>query len=129
MTQLLLDTQVVLWWIDDSARLSVRARAAISNPGHECLVSLVSVWEMAIKAHLGKLKLPKPVGLFVPDQLHANGFQQLDIAFRDVARVEALPDHHRDPFDRLLIAQALERDLPVVTSDKVFRTYGVRRVW
>ena len=129
MTPYLLDTQVFLWWIDDAPQLTARARAAIADPRHECLVSLASVWEMAIKARLGKLTLPKPVLTFVPTQLHANGFRQLDIGFRDVARVEMLPDHHRDPFDRLLIAQALERDLPVVTSDKVFRTYGVRRVW
>ena len=129
MTAVLLDTHVFLWWIEDSPRLSRRARAAIADRDHECLVSLASVWEMAIKARLGKLRLPKPVGAFVPEQLHANGFQQLDIGFREVARVEVLPDHHRDPFDRLLIAQALERDVPIITTDTVFREYGVRRVW
>jgi len=129
VTAVLLDTNAFLWWIDESSRLSGRARRAISDPHHDCFVSLVSIWEMAIKCRLGKLKLPKPVAAFVPEHLNANRFRQLDIGFRDVARVEALPDHHRDPFDRLLIAQALERGLAVVTSDEVFGDYGVRRVW
>lgn len=129
MKTLLLDTHAFLWWVGDSPQLPARARAAIADPETACVLSLASAWEMAIKAHLGKLRLPKPVALFVPEQLQLNGFAQLEIGFRDVARVEGLPDHHRDPFDRLLIAQALEQDLAVVSRDAVFRKYGVRRVW
>jgi PIN domain nuclease of toxin-antitoxin system len=84
---------------------------------------------MAIKASLGKLRLPAPAGRFVADQLATNGFQSLAIDLRHVARVELLPWHHRDPFDRLLAAQALEEDLAIVSADAVFRRYGVKRTW
>ncbi|HSM50461.1 MAG TPA: type II toxin-antitoxin system VapC family toxin [Thermoanaerobaculia bacterium] len=127
--RLLLDTHVFLWWIAGGEELSRRARAAIADPAHECRLSLASVWEMAIKASLGKLRLPAPVARFVPEQLAANGFLALPIALAHAARVEQLAWHHRDPFDRLLAAQALEEDLALVTADPLFRRYGVRRVW
>jgi len=127
--RLLLDTHAFLWWVDGGERLSKRARAAIANPKHECLVSLVSCWEIAVKLSLGKLRLATPFQRFLPEQLAANGFAPLPIDLRHVARVADLPFHHRDPFDRLLIAQALEEDLAIVSADAVFRKYGVKRVW
>ena len=127
--RLLLDTHVFLWWIDDAPALSRKARAAIAAPQNQCLLSLVSSWEMAIKVSLGKLELPDAIERFIPDQLAANGFGQLQINFRHVAKVATMAFHHRDPFDRLLIAQAMEDGLPVVTSDPVFKKYGVKVIW
>jgi PIN domain nuclease of toxin-antitoxin system len=127
--QLLLDTHAFLWWVDDAGELSRRARSVIADPRNECLLSLVSCWEMAIKASLGKLRLATRIDRFVPEQLAANGFRQLGIDLRHVARVARLAFHHRDPFDRLLAAQALEDGLAVVSADSVFRKYGIRRIW
>jgi PIN domain nuclease of toxin-antitoxin system len=127
--RLLLDTHAFLWWVEDARALSRAAKAAIRNPANECFVSLASCWEMAIKSSLGKLKLPDPMDRFVPEQLAANAFQQLPIAFRHVARTSAMPFHHRDPFDRLLASQALEEGLAIVSADRVFRNYGVKRIW
>jgi PIN domain nuclease of toxin-antitoxin system len=125
----LLDTQAFLWWIDDARALSAKARRAIGDPDNECLVSLASCWELAIKLSLGKLRLPGAIERFIPEQLAANTFRQLSIDFRHVARVASLPFHHRDPFDRLLAAQALEERCAIVSADPVFRKYGVTRVW
>ncbi len=122
--RLLLDTHVFLWWIDDAQPLSRRAREAIASAENECLVSVASCWEMAIKASLGKLELPAPIERFIPEQL-----QRLEIDFRHVARVATMTFHHRDPFDRLLAAQALEEGLTFVSAEPVFRKYKVRRLW
>lgn len=84
---------------------------------------------MAIKISVGKLKLAEPLEQFVPEQLQCNGFHQLPISFRHVAGVASLPFHHRDPFDRLIIAQALAERLPVLTADKTFDAYGIQRLW
>lgn len=127
--RLLLDTHAFLWWIADDARLSNRARSAIANRKDECFVSLASCWEMAIKVSLDKLTLAAPVDRFVPEQLATNGFGLLPIEFAHVARVARLAFHHRDPFDRLLTAQALIEDLALVSADPIFRRYGVKRVW
>lgn len=127
--RVLLDTQAFLWWINASPNVSSRARREIRDPGNEIVLSMASCWEIAVKMSVGKLRLPEPLVRFVPEQLQANGFALLDIAFSHVAKVAALTFHHRDPFDRLIAAQALVEDLPVVTSDKVFAKYGVRRIW
>ena len=127
--RLLLDTHTFLWWVEDAPELSKKARQAVANPGNECFLSLVSCWEMAIKLSLGKLKLAGVIERFIPEQLAANGFRQLEIEFRHVARVAALPFHHRDPFDRLLAAQAKEEKLAIVSADTVFRKYGVKCIW
>ena len=129
MKRLLLDTHAFLWWIADDARLSKRARAAIANRTTECFVSLATCWEMATKVNLDKLTVATPVEQFVPEQISANDFELLHIEFAHVARVERLASHHRDPFDRLLVAQALIEDMAVVSADPVFRRYGVRRIW
>jgi PIN domain nuclease of toxin-antitoxin system len=127
--RLLLDTHAFLWWVDDAPALSRKARTVIADPGNDCLLSLASCWEMAIKLSLGKLRLPGAIERFIPEQLAANAIRQLTIDFRHVARVAALPFHHRDPFDRLLAAQALEERCPIVSADPIFRKYGVRRIW
>ncbi|OGA53558.1 MAG: twitching motility protein PilT [Betaproteobacteria bacterium RIFCSPLOWO2_12_FULL_63_13] len=127
--RLLLDTHAFLWWIADDARLSNRARSAIANRKDECFVSLASCWEMAIKVSLDKLTLAAPVDRFVPEQLATNGFGLLPIEFAHVARAARLAFHRRDPFDRLLTAQALVEDLAIVSADPIFRRYGLTRVW
>lgn len=127
--RLLLDTHTFLWWVEDAPELSKKARQAMANPGNECFLSLVSCWEMAIKLSLGKLKLAGKLERFIPEQLAANGFRQLEIEFRHVARVATLSFHHRDPFDRLLAAQAKEEKLAIVSADAVFRQYGVKCIW
>ena len=127
--RLLLDTHAFLWWVQDARELSKKARAAIADPDHECLLSLASCWEMAIKISLGKLEVPGAIERFIPEQLTINGFQQLAISFRHIARVATLAFHHRDPFDRLLVAQATEDGLTLISADPVFRKYGVKRLW
>ena len=123
----LLDTQAFLWWVTDDPRLSRRARRTIAD--ERCLLSAASCWEMAIKARLGKLDLPRPVDRFLQEQLEVNGFALLQISLGHVAAVTDLPFHHRDPFDRLIAAQALEEEMAVVSSDPVFRKYRVKRIW
>jgi PIN domain nuclease of toxin-antitoxin system len=127
--RLLLDTHAFLWWVDGGGKLSRKARSSIGSGRNECYVSVASAWEMAIKVSLGTLRIQGALERFLPEQLAANGFQALGIALEHAARVATLPFHHRDPFDRLLIAQALEKELRIVTADPVFAKYGVTRVW
>jgi len=127
--RVLLDTHVFLWWVEGDRALPAKARAVVADRENECLISLASVWELAIKAGLGKLKLAFPVKRYVVEHAAANGFRMLDIRMEHIGRVETLPPHHGDPFDRLLIAQAIEEKLPVVSADPVFRKYGVKRIW
>lgn len=101
----------------------------LADPDNECLLSLASAWELAIKASLGKLRLAVPVKRYVVEHVAANGFRMLGIDTAHIGRVESLEPHHGDPFDRLLIAQALEEGIPVVTADPFFRKYGVKRIW
>jgi PIN domain nuclease of toxin-antitoxin system len=127
--KLLLDTNAFLRWVEDDPALSPKARSAIANMNNEVLVSLVVPWELAIKSALGKLRLSQPVGRYVAKHVEANGFGLLGIDLADVTLVETLPMHHRDPFDRLLIAQAKNRKLPVVTADTHFSDYNIKRIW
>jgi PIN domain nuclease of toxin-antitoxin system len=127
--RVLLDTHVFLWWVEGDRAVPAKARAVIADQQNECLISLVSAWELAIKTGLGKLKLALPVKRYIVEHAAANGFRMLDIRMAHIGRVETLAPHHGDPFDRLLIAQAVEEKLPVITADPVFRKYGVKRIW
>ena len=127
--RVLLDTHVFLWWVWDVPELSTKAKKCIANKDNVCLLSMASVWEMSIKSSLGKLRLDRPLDQFIPEQLAANDFQILEIGFRPVMLVNTMPFHHKDPFDRLLAAQALSEDIAVVSADAVFTRYGVKRVW
>ncbi len=129
MNRLLLDTNAFLWWTADPGALSRVAHAAIADAQTEVWVSHATAWEMAIKAGTGKLRLPVPAGAFFTEHVSRNRFTGLPLTLRDVARVEHLPPHHRDPFDRVLVAQALERDLALVSSDALLREYGIELVW
>ncbi|HLO20354.1 MAG TPA: type II toxin-antitoxin system VapC family toxin [Sphingomicrobium sp.] len=127
--KLLLDTHAFLWWVEGAPALGRRARAEVSNPDNEVFVSIASCWELAIKLSLGKLRLTQGLERFIPEQLTRNGFGLLGMEFRHVARVADLPFHHRDPFDRVLVAQALQDELAIVSADRMFRKYGVTVVW
>lgn len=127
--RLLLDTHAWLWWVQDAPRLSRPARRAIANPANQCWLSMASAWEMALKISNGKLRIEGDLEHFLPARLAENGFALLPIDVRHVARTLSLPLHHRDPFDRLLIAQASVEGLAVVSVDSVFAKYDVRRIW
>ena len=127
--RLLLDTHTFLWWINNDPLLSDSARDAITTERNECFLSLASCWELAIKASIGKLRLTKPVERFIPEELTANDFQLLSIDFRHIAKVETLPFHHRDPFDRLLVAQVLTEKMSIISADTVLSAYGIKRIW
>ena len=127
--RLLLDTHTFLWWINNDPSLSEPARIAIASELNECYLSLASCWELAIKTSIGKLQLTKTVDRFIPEELAANDFQLLSTDFRHVAKVETLPFHHRDPFDRLLVAQALIEKMTVISADTVLSEYGIKRLW
>lgn len=126
--RVLLDTHAFLWWMEDDRRLSSGARRAITD-ATDGFLSIASCWEMAIKISRRRLTLAKPIEQLIPEQLGMNAFRLLQLDLDDVARVVALPFHHRDPFDRLLAAQALSEELTIVSADPVFRKYGVKRVW
>jgi PIN domain nuclease of toxin-antitoxin system len=127
--RLLLDTHAFLWFLAGDSRLRASARRRIEHEGHEKLLSIASVWEMAIKQSLGKLMLKDPLAEVIEGGTLDNGIALLGISKDHALRVAALPWHHRDPFDRLLAAQALGDDLSLLTGDAAFDAYGVRRVW
>jgi PIN domain nuclease of toxin-antitoxin system len=124
----LLDTHALLWWVSDDARLSATAREAISTAGR-VLASDVSLWELAVKSSIGKLTLEPTAGEWFGRHTIASRFGELSITRRHLGEVETLPLHHRDPFDRLLIAQARIERLTVMTSDAAFADYDVRTMW
>ena len=126
--KLLLDTNAFLWFAGGDRRLTRPARRAIEARDAELLLSAASVWEMAIKARLGRLTLPASVEAYVAAKRDA-GVRLLPVDWSHAAAVESLPLHHRDPFDRLLIAQARADRLPVVTADAVFARYGIEVIW
>jgi PIN domain nuclease of toxin-antitoxin system len=123
--RLLLDSHVFLWWVRADPALSRRARAAIGDVGNECFLSHASVWEMAIKASLGKLELTTSVERFVSEQCELNDIRPLAIALAHVVAVERLPFHHRDPFDRLLVVQARHEGMTLISHDPSLKAYGV----
>jgi PIN domain nuclease of toxin-antitoxin system len=122
--RLLLDTHVLLWWREANPRIDGEARRSIAT-ADEVLVSAASAWEVAIKVAIGKLRVPGPLEAAVAD----SGFAALPIAFSHAAAVTGLAPHHADPFDRMLIAQAVVEGLTIVTHDRRFAPYGVPVVW
>jgi PIN domain nuclease of toxin-antitoxin system len=125
----LLDTHALLWWLDGDERLSLPARAFLADAGNEVLVSAASAWEIATKARIGKLPGALEVAADVLGCLRRQGFSALAITVSDGQRAGALSGPHKDPFDRMLIAQALALDVPLVTNEVLFEQYGVRRLW
>jgi PIN domain nuclease of toxin-antitoxin system len=127
--RVLLDTHAFLWWISDSPELSDAAREAIADQRNAPIFSAVSGWEIAIKAGLGKLELPDSPAKFVNEQLSQNNLEVLPIHSRHALGVYGLPDHHRDPFDRLLVSQAVVEKLPSLTADPEIPRYPVETLW
>ena len=127
--KILVDTQPFLYYFLGDARLSRRALAMIDDLTNDLLLSVGSVWEMAIKSSLGKLTLGEPLADFIHHRLVAYAFELLPITLDHLAIVAALPFHHRDPFDRLFAAQCISDQLPIVSGDVTFDAYGVERIW
>jgi PIN domain nuclease of toxin-antitoxin system len=125
----LLDTHAFLWFVIGDRRLSATARSRIEAQGSEILLSIASIWEIAIKAGQGRLPLPSPVRRFIPQQMVENGIGLLPVALDHAMEVGNLPHHHRDPFDRMLVVQARMEEMPIISADSELDRYGVKRVW
>ena len=127
--QLLFDTHALIWWLTDSSRLPEAVRRAIFDPSNDKLISAATAWEITTKHRLGKL----PGSDFIASDFSAviarQGFEELSITVEDAARAGALAGPHRDPFDRILIAQTLARNLVLISNETLFDRYGVRRLW
>ena len=127
--RVLLDTHAFLWWLAGDRRLSRAARHVIEDPDNRALVSAASAWEIATKHRLGKLPGANVVASNVRAAIEVHGFRPLAITVAHAERAGRLPGPHRDPFDPMLIAQALAHDLPLVSNESLFDRYGVRRIW
>jgi PIN domain nuclease of toxin-antitoxin system len=125
----LLDTGVWLWSVGEPTRISSRAREVIVDAKQAVFLSAVTSWEVAIKAGSGKLHLPEPPDLFVPRRMASQGLRALAVSHQHALAVFALPVHHRDPFDRLLIAQAQVEDMTLITADRMFDRYPIQVLW
>jgi PIN domain nuclease of toxin-antitoxin system len=123
--RLLIDTHTFLWWSEISPSLSTAARDAIADPANDVIVSIAALWELVIKTSLGKLPLPDDLETMVVGQ----GFSVLSVDLMHLRQFGTLPLHHRDPFDRMMIAQALAEGIPIATVDRRFAAYGVQIVW
>ena len=127
--RLLLDTHIFLWFINGDRQLNTRSRTIIEDDTNEKLISIANVWEIAIKVSTGKLKITPNFEQGVFLQIELNAFEILPIATAHLAEVARLPFHHRDPFDRLLIAQSKAENIPLISADGAFDAYGIQRLW
>ena len=125
----LLDTHVFLWWATNDPRLSHRALEIIGDERNEILFSAVSGWEIAEKARRGRLTLPRNLETFISQQIFTNGFEVLSLRLAHALQVYSLPAYHKDPFDRMLVAQAQVEDLALLTSDRAISRYSVKILW
>ncbi len=127
--KLLLDTHAFLWFCQGNAALSATAKALIEDPNNRKLISVASCWEIAIKAALKKLTLGEPSSTYIPAALARTGFELLPITVEHATKVEILPPHHKDPFDRLLVAQAMLESCPIVSVDPQLAPYAITVLW
>ena len=125
----LLDTHTFIWFVTDSPRLSDRVKQSIEDDYNEKLLSRASIWEMAIKHSMGKIDFGVPFPQFIDRQIRLNSIDLLHIEISHLNVVSTLPLHHRDPFDRLLISQALVENIPILSVDKAFDAYPIQRIW
>ncbi len=126
---ILIDTQAIIWFAENNSQLSVKARDMMEDEDNNCFVSMASLWEISIKMNLGKLVINNLMLSEFMDEVIENGFPILDIRRDHVLENEKLPFFHRDPFDRLIIAQAISENMKVVTSDPAFDLYPIHRIW
>lgn len=126
---LLLDTHSILWYAFGNPKLSGRARALVDDPANAKFLSIVSPWEVSIKVSSGKLEVVQPVDVFFAGQISLLSLQLLPITLEHTALVSILPFHHRDPFDRMLVAQSLAEGMPIISADPALDAYGVVRFW
>jgi len=129
--RLLLDTHALLWWINPHERMSPRALQVLADGGNEVFISTITPWEVAIKAAIGRFDMPRPLGPFFEREIAANGILVLAVELDHAVAVRELPmfADHRDPFDRMLVAQARTEGLALVSADRNFDRYGIERVW
>ncbi len=127
--RLLLDNHAFIWWDDDHSRLSVKALEACQDRNNTLLLSIASIWEMQIKIQLGKLKFSVSLEQKIQQQQSTNGLEILPVTMQHVLSLDKLPDHHRDPFDRLLIAQCTYESVPMVCHDPQIAVYDVTLLW
>lgn len=127
--RLLIDTHIFIWYILDSQKLSPTVRTLIDAQDNEILLSIASIWEMAIKHSSGKLSFGMPFDLFIEQQLSINTIELLNINLDHIKVVASLPCHHRDPFGRLLITQVMVEQIPIVSADSVFDNYSIERLF
>lgn len=125
--KVLLDTHTFLWAVTDEWRLSANVRRLLGSA--ELWWSVASVWEAITKVQIGKLSLPEPSGAFLTSELASNGVRILPVTLDHVLRIESLPLYHRDPFDRMLVAQSIEEGWPIVTADPHFKSYPAQVLW
>lgn len=126
--RILLDTHIFIWWNGDLALLSTKARALCENKENTLVLSLASIWEMQIKYQLGKLTFNQPLPEIIQSQQRDNGIELLSVTTEHIYALQNLPSHHRDPFDRLLIAQANVEKIPLLTADSAFHQYEVKLI-
>jgi PIN domain nuclease of toxin-antitoxin system len=129
MARMLLDTHSFLWFVTEDAKLSAVAERLIADAANEPILSAACVWEIAIKVSIGRLPIPAPIESFIPEQLRINRISLLPIELKHLFEITRMPLHHRDPFDRMLIAQAIVEGLPVVGADPAFDKYPIQRLW
>lgn len=127
--KVLLDTCTFLWIISDDKVLSPESREIFTDPSHEIFLSVISVWEILVKFSLGKNQLPTPVDQFIPQQRERHGIETLSLEAAATGHLPKLPHLHRDPFDRILICQAIQHELTILTSDPLITQYPVRTTW
>jgi len=127
--RVLLDTHTLIWWAVDDPKLSAKARSILSSFESDIFVSAASAWEIATKVRLGKLPGAETFAAEFPERVRKLGFRELTISIEHGQRAGLLPGDHNDPFDRMLIAQAQAENMPIVSNERIFDAYRVRRIW
>lgn len=125
----LIDTHVFIWWLQDNRELSERSRNIMSNAANEIFLSIASLWEISIKLSIGKLKINDYSTAYIEKQLVSNDIQLLPIKLSHTVNLHSMPNHHKDPFDRMIISQALEENLAIITKDNQFENYNIEVIW
>jgi len=125
----LIDTHTLLWIVTKNKKLSKKVKDIYLNSENQIFISLASLWEMAIKINLNKLSINEPLKDFVKNQIKSNDINILDIKTKHILLLENLPYYHKDPFDRLIISQSINEQIPLLSFDKVFDKYSIKRIW